>query len=81
MVMISNQANSGRPEDQWAEAHTLMYEVTGPSPASVQEQLAIVTRLAEQHQGFAVKVLTDCCRNPNAMSLLFFVQTMFLCHD
>ena len=56
MVAIANMANSGRPEDRWAEAHTLMYEVTGPSPASIKEQLDIVTQLAEKNQGFAVKV-------------------------
>lgn len=56
LVAITNQANSGRPEDLWAEAHTLMYEVTGPSPASIKEQLDIVTHLAEKNNGFAVKV-------------------------
>ena len=56
MVKISNLANSGKPEDLWAESHTLMYEVTGPSEASVKEQLEIVTRLASKNNGFEVKV-------------------------
>jgi len=56
MVKITNLANSSKPEDAWAENHTLMYEVTGPSMASIQEQLKIVTKLAENNKGFDIKV-------------------------
>jgi D-lactate dehydrogenase (cytochrome) len=56
MVKISNLANSSKPEDMWSESHTLMYEVTGPSPASIKEQLEIVTNLAKKNNGFDVKV-------------------------
>lgn len=57
MVKITNMANSGSDtEAPWAESHTLMYEVTGPSSSSVKEQLNIVTRLAEDNGGFEVKI-------------------------
>ena len=56
MVKITNMANSGKPEDAWAEAHTLMYEVTGHSHSAINEQLDIVTECAKKNNGFDVKV-------------------------
>lgn len=58
LVKIINSSNckDDQPQNQWDEAHTLMYEVTGPSLEAVQDQLAIVERIATENNGFGVKV-------------------------
>lgn len=60
MIKILNQniAPTGNKKDiaseKWPEHHTLLYEVTASSPASLLEQQQIITRIAKEHRAHHV---------------------------
>lgn len=46
-------------QEVWPEDTTLLYEIVGLSDSSVQEQMSVVSRIAEVHGCLVNKVLTD----------------------
>eukprot|EP00608_Synchroma_pusillum_P008970 CAMPEP_0198419704 /NCGR_PEP_ID=MMETSP1452-20131203/394_1 /TAXON_ID=1181717 /ORGANISM="Synchroma pusillum, Strain CCMP3072" /LENGTH=554 /DNA_ID=CAMNT_0044139841 /DNA_START=1 /DNA_END=1665 /DNA_ORIENTATION=- len=55
MVKVSNSANNRAD----AEAPTLLYEIVGPSDASVLEELEAVRSIVQEYGGTGVRVATD----------------------
>jgi D-lactate dehydrogenase (cytochrome) len=54
-----NAANPNMPGGAWEEEVTLLYELTGPSDASVREQIEIVREVAAKNKGGKFAVATE----------------------
>eukprot|EP01038_Epipyxis_sp_PR26KG_P007430 gene7430-10126_t len=58
MVKIINQVNPSDP-NPWPENVTLMYEITGLSAESVNEQIEIVSNIAKKNNGTNILIVKD----------------------
>lgn len=54
MVKLINLSNPLNPQGPWPEYTTLLYEITGISIQSVNEQKEIVTNIAKKHNGIGI---------------------------
>ena len=59
MINDINAANPQLPGGAWPEQVTLLYEITGPSSRSVNEQIDTLQELAKEHEATSVVVATD----------------------